>query len=118
MKIYFDGCSHTWGAGLETPELSRYSKIVSDHFGAEEYNIAQRGGSDKRVLRNLLETDLEPYDYVVVQLTCKNRTEFFDDDNKKWVQINLSSLRKKGMISSRLTEAKNLFWKNYWSKKF
>ena len=114
MKIYFDGCSHTWGAGLDTPELLRYSKIVSDHFGAEEHNIARRGGSDKRVLRNLLETDLEPYDYVIVQLTCKNRTEFFDDDSKKWIGINLEALRRQGMISSRLSEAKNLFWKNYW----
>ena len=58
MKFYFDGCSHTWGAELAEPEVSRYSRLVSDHFGAEEYNIARRGGSDKRVLRKLLETDL------------------------------------------------------------
>ena len=120
MKIYFDGCSHTWGAGLETPELSRYSKIVSDHFGAEEYNIAQRGGSDKRVLRNLLETDLEEYDCIIVQLTCMNRTEFFDDDNKEWVQINLEGFKKgyqlpsSRLSSGRLSETKNRFWNSYW----
>ena len=114
MKIYFDGCSHTWGAGLDTPELSRYSKIVSDHFGAEEHNIARRGGSDKRVLRNLLETDLEEYDCIIVQLTCRNRTEFFCDDNKKWIQINLETERRKGKTSSRLSESKNRFWNSYW----
>ena len=114
MKFYFDGCSHTWGAGLETPELSRYSKIVSDHFGAEEHNIARRGGSDKRVLRNLLETDLEEYDCIIVQLTCKNRTEFFCDDNKKWIQINLETQRRKGKTSSRLSGIKNSFWGYYW----
>ena len=114
MKFYFDGCSHTWGAGLKTPELSRYSKIVSDHFGAEEHNIARRGGSDKRVLRNLLETDLEEYDCIIVQLTCRNRTEFFCDDNKKWIQINLETQRRKGKTSSRLSDIKNRFWSYYW----
>lgn len=94
MKIYFDGCSHTWGAGLDTPELLRYSKIVSDHFGAEEYNIAQRGGSDKRVLRNLLETDLSQYDYVIVQLTCKNRTEFWKEEKQTWMQVRKPPDRK------------------------
>ena len=52
MKIYFDGCSHTWGSEL-TDLNSRYSKIICNHYGAEEYNIAERGGSDKRMVRNL-----------------------------------------------------------------
>ena len=94
MKIYFNGCSHTWGAELSNPEEQRYSKLVSDHFGAEEYNISQRGGSDKRVLRNLLETDLSQYDYVIVQLTCKNRTEFWKEQKQTWMQVRKPPDRK------------------------
>ena len=41
MKIYFDGCSWTWGAELKDPYQSRYSKIISDKLGAEEYNISK-----------------------------------------------------------------------------
>ena len=110
MKIYFDGCSNTWGAELETPELSRYSKIVSDHFGAEEHNIARRGGSDKRVLRNLLETDLSEFDYIIVQMTCKNRTEYWCDNKKRWMQINLDSIKRKG-VEKKLNGS--FFWIDY-----
>jgi len=119
MKIYFDGCSHTWGAELAKPEVYRYSRIVSDHFGAEEYNIARRGGSDKRVLRNLIETDLSEYDYVIVQLTRKSRTEFWCDRNKSWFQIKnpvrvLKDGRMKERTNTYLDEDKKFFWKNYW----
>ena len=105
MKIYFNGCSHTWGAELSNPEEQRYSKLVSDHFGAEEYNISQRGGSDKRVLRNLFEADLSEYDCIIVQLTCKTRTEFWCDKNKSWMSELLHDERANNV---------NFFWKNYW----
>ena len=104
MKIYFDGCSNTWGAELAEPEVSRYSRLVSDHFGAEEYNVSKRGSSDKRIMRNLLEADLEPYDYVIVQLTCKNRTEFWDNNKKRWMQINMDTVTRKG-VSKKLNES-------------
>ena len=110
MKIYFDGCSNTWGAGLETPELSRYSRLVSEHFGAEEHNIARRGGSDKRVLRNLLETDLSEFDYIIVQMTFKNRTEYWCDNKKRWMSINLDSIKRKG-VERKLNGS--FFWKDY-----
>ena len=119
MKIYFDGCSNTWGAELAEPKVYRYSRIVSDHFGAEEYNIARRGGSDKRVLRNLIETDLSEYDYVIVQLTRKSRTEFWCDKNNSWFQIKnpvrvLKDGRMKERTNTYLDEDKKFFWKNYW----
>ena len=54
MKIYFDGCSWTWGAELKDPYQSRYSKIISDKLGAEEYNISKCGASNNRITRQLL----------------------------------------------------------------
>tara|TARA_B100000131_G_C18107837_1_gene608538 strand:- start:1885 stop:2502 length:618 start_codon:yes stop_codon:yes gene_type:complete len=119
MKIYFDGCSHTWGAELAEPEVSRYSRLVSDHFGAEEYNISRRGGSDKRVFRNLLEADLTEYDFVILQLTCTARTEFWCDTSKRWMQIKnpvrvLKDGRVKVRMNTYLDEDKKFFWKNYW----
>ena len=72
------------------------------------------------MLRYFLVTDLDEYDCFVVQLTCMNRTEFFDDDNKKWVQINLEGFKKGYQLpSSRLSNAtlsvsKNHFWNSYW----
>ena len=87
MKIYFDGCSNTWGAELQDNLKSRYSRLVCDHFNAEEYNIALKGGSTKRVVRNLLKHDLSDYDMFVIQFTHKVRGEWYDEENKKWRKI-------------------------------
>ena len=121
MRFYFDGCSHTWGAELAEPEVSRYSKLVSDHFGAEEYNISRRGGSDKRVFRNLIETDLSKYDYVIVQLTCKTRTEFWSESLRRWISVKSPRrvFRKGGLALSSdfntlLDHDTKYFLKNYW----
>ena len=88
MKIYFDGCSWTWGAELKDPYQSRYSKIVSDKLGAEEYNISQRGASNARMVRQLLvdHKDISEFDLIVIQMTYPQRMEYYDKDKKKFVQ--------------------------------
>ena len=84
MKIYFDGCSNTVGSELKDPLNTRFSKLVCDHFNAEEYNIGQVSGSDRRMARNLLEHDLTQYDMFVIQLTQKARSEYWCERDKKW----------------------------------
>jgi len=86
MKIYFDGCSWTQGAELENPEEERFSKLVCNELAAEETNIAVSGGSNDRIVRNLLvEKNIEDYDLAVIQMTLPTRTEYHYD---KWVRVN------------------------------
>ena len=88
MKIYFDGCSYTRGDELDNPEEERFSKIICDELGAEETNLALSGGSNDRIIRNLLvENNIEEYDYAVIQMTFPTRTEYWDS---KWRRINPS----------------------------
>ena len=91
MKIYFDGCSWTRGAELQNPEEERYSKLLCNELGAEETNLAVSGGSNDRIVRNLLvENNIEDYDIAVIQMTFPVRTEFFNPKsstkhpNGKW----------------------------------
>ena len=124
-KIYFDGCSSTWGSELKNPNNSRFSKLVCDHFGADEYNIARRGCSDKRLVRNLLETDLSPYDCVIVQFTCKNRTECWSEKMNTWVtfrnqiQRSIFNFRPKQRepMSKEEKEFVLYYWKHFYSDK-
>ena len=91
MKIYFDGCSWTEGAELQNPEEERYSKLLCNELGAEEYNIAASGGSNDRIVRNLLvENNIEDYDMAVIQMTFPVRTEFYNNKWKRdrWIRIN------------------------------
>ena len=86
MKIYFDGCSWTKGEELVHPEQERFSKLICDELGAEEINLSIKGGSNDRIVRNLLvENNIEDYDLAVIQMTFPVRTEFF---NKHWVRVN------------------------------
>ena len=119
MKIYFDGCSWTEGAELENPEEERYSKLFCNELGAEETNIAKGGGSNNRIVRNLLvENNIEDYDLAVIQMTYPVRTEYFDKD---WVRVNPKHNYNKWLHGlngniSRLSDKfidHNSFWK-YW----
>ena len=84
MRFYFDGDSFTFGGGLDRvfnidPTKYRWSKIVSDYFGAEEINLSQCGCSNDRVLRQFFAEgrNFDEYDFIFIQLTCAFRSEFW-----------------------------------------
>lgn len=87
MKIYFDGCSFTWGSELENNREKRYSRLICDALDAEESNFATQGGSNDKIVRNLLiENNIEEYDLAVIQMTYPVRTEYWD--HGKWIKVN------------------------------
>tara|TARA_B100000131_G_scaffold245265_1_gene238032 strand:+ start:161 stop:847 length:687 start_codon:yes stop_codon:yes gene_type:complete len=87
MRIYFDGCAKTAGFNKINDTFDRYSKLLSDKLGAEEYNIAVRNGSNKRIIRNLLEHDLSKFDLFVIQMTKRRRFEVYNKKAEKWISI-------------------------------
>tara|TARA_B100000927_G_C16396605_1_gene441582 strand:- start:28 stop:654 length:627 start_codon:yes stop_codon:yes gene_type:complete len=109
MKIYFDGTSWTKGDCLENPLESRFSKIICDHYGAEEYNISKSGGCNRAIARNILEHNLDEYDIFIIQMVNHNRTEWYDEDQKKFRQV------KTSMPHSFSKELKN-YWNTYYEK--
>ena len=97
MKIYFDGCAKT-GGYTQLPDFGKkYSELLCEKLGAEEYNIAQRCGNNRRIVRNLLEHDLSKFDLFVIQMTKRRRFEFFDGD--KWISIGYDEGRLPNKIS-------------------
>ena len=96
MKIYFDGCSFTWGAELQPyHKEQRYSRLICNQLGAEETNCSSSGGSNDRIVRNLLvENNIEEYDLAVIQMTFPVRTEYWDElkgaiaERKGWIKVN------------------------------
>ena len=105
-KIYFDGCSYTFGQGLElycnpldkfeenrmshykfTNEdlefisKNRYSGIVSNHLNLLETNKSRNGKSNGLILFELKKENIEDYKYVIIQLTHFNR---YFTNNMEW----------------------------------
>ena len=96
MKFYFDGDSFTFGGGLDKifnadPTKYRWSKLVCDHFGAEEINISKSGASNERILRQFFAEDrnFEQYDCIFIQLTCSFRYEWWSNERNKWINSGL-----------------------------
>ncbi len=98
MKIYFDGCSWTEAGNLENKYEERFSRLVSQEFGAEEYNFALSGGSNDRIIRNLMvDKNIEEYDLAVIQMTYPARTEYYGGVPRHpkifmsgWIRVNPS----------------------------
>ena len=111
MKIYFDGCSYTEGDELNEPENTRYSKIVADKMNSIDYNFALSSGSNRRIVRNLIEKDLSQYDIFIIQLTKILRTEYYNGD--EWIKIK-NPVRSNGKLRSSLQHP--LFWKEYYTE--
>ena len=111
MKIYFDGCSNTVGSELKDPLNTRFSKLVCNHFNAEEYNIGKVSGSDRRMARNLLEHDLTQYDMFVIQLTQKARSEYWCERDKRW-KVLRHLLKEKDQTDHYKMQVANI-WKNF-----
>ena len=52
-KIWFFGCSLTYGSGLRAIDASldnRWTKLVADHFGMTEENRGSPGASNEMIL--------------------------------------------------------------------
>ena len=96
MKIYFDGDSWSRGTEIKPDErrLSyRFSALVSKELGAEEHNISRGGVSNNRIARQLLvDNDISQYDLAIIQMVYPFRSEYYNDDQKKWLTICPSSI--------------------------
>tara|TARA_B100001057_G_scaffold339504_1_gene340305 strand:+ start:255 stop:884 length:630 start_codon:yes stop_codon:yes gene_type:complete len=132
MKIYFDGCSMSAGGKWlgENYKDVRWSKLLCDKLGAEEYNISRCGGSNQRILRNLSTTYYkDEYDLAIIQLTFPSRTEYWDGE--KFKQINSHVVRKrdgsyhvhkkginglKRQVRNKDNGGSSLFWETYFNR--
>ena len=113
MKIYFDGCSWTYGTELNNKEQERFSKLICNHFSAEETNISCPGGSNQRIIRNLLTTiDIVQYDLAIIQLTYPLRTEFHDGIDWRTINVNPRRINIKKDLHSNVTHQD--FWEYYY----
>ena len=124
MKIYFDGDSMTSG-GYFLPgsdgrvklysqridpkwKTDRWSKILCDRLGAEEYNYAHGGGSNQRILRQLTTIhNIDDYDLAIIQMTYPERTEYHD--GTKFQQMS----PQKAMHSKKIGN-QNWIWNAYY----
>lgn len=89
-------------------QTDRWSKILCDKLGAEEYNFADGGGSNQRILRQLTTVyNIDDYDLAIIQLTMPERTEYHDGKIFQKMSPSMAEFSKKiGNL--------NWFWNMYY----
>jgi hypothetical protein len=76
IKICFNGCSFTWGAGYNDTdrELYVYDRVVSQYFNFDRTNVAVNASSNHNIFMRTAEAFLaNTYDVIVVQWSALNR---------------------------------------------
>ena len=71
MRFLFSGCSYTFGDELLNPINSRFSKLICDHFKAEEINLAKNAYANDNIVMSaveFLEKD-KNIDFVLIQIS-------------------------------------------------
>lgn len=81
-QAVFFGCSFTAGTGLSDP-TTHYSHVLSNYFSKEVYNLARGGGSNDLIFNRFVNTQWNPEQLVVVQLTMPQRLYYCTDDYQK-----------------------------------
>ena len=114
-KLYFDGSSDMNGAELDwsVKDKLRFSKLVCDHFGIEDYNISKGGCGNHRLVRQMLlnKNHISEFDVAIIQMSPMWRTEYHN--GKKWERV---MYQQKHFFNSpeKLRQKLDVdFWRNY-----
>ena len=128
MKFYFDGCSFSEGAAMgENFQEYRWSKLVSDHYGAEEFNLSSGGAAndtilrhffmgekfrEHRVMKNPIQFDLNDFDLFFIQSTSPRRGEYWNRTTMKWERYKFRGVKKEAEKRKKNPELQR--WIQYW----
>ena len=81
MRVYFNGCSLTYGDELSTPKISAWPTLMSKRLDLEFTNDAVNGGTNQRIMYKTIQ-EINNYDCFVIAWTTYTRfTEYNPVDN-------------------------------------
>ena len=87
MKLYFNGCSFTYGNELTNPQQSAWPTLVASQLNCDFLNDAVSGGANDRIIYKTIQ-NINNYDYFFIAWTRYTRfTEYNPVDN---IEINFN----------------------------
>lgn len=88
MKLYFNGCSHTWGDDLQNPLTQSWPAVLSQRLGCDFVNDSQSGGTNDRIIYRTIK-NLDEFDKFYLAWTYTSRFTRYRSDNNHDVNFNL-----------------------------
>lgn len=87
MRLYFNGCSHTYGDDLADPSTQSWPAVIAKSLGCEFDNDSVSGGSNDRIRYRLLKM-ADHYDKIYLAWTYTTRFTRYRSDNNHEVNFN------------------------------
>ena len=87
MKLYFNGCSHTWGDDLVEPQASCWPTLIGQQTGYNYVNDSVSGGTNERILYQTIK-NIDFYDKFYIAWTYTTRFTRYRSENNFEVNFN------------------------------
>jgi len=87
MRLYFNGCSHTWGDDLAEPSTTAWPAVVSRNLNAEFLNDSSSGGTNDRIIYRTIK-NINQFDKFYIAWTHTTRFTRYRSDNNHDVNFN------------------------------
>lgn len=91
MKLYFNGCSHTWGDDLQNPLAQSWPAVLSHRLGYDFVNDSQSGGTNDRIMYRTIK-NLDKFDKFYIAWTYTSRFTRYRNDNNHEVNFNVQMI--------------------------
>jgi len=88
------GCSHTFGEGLDNPNKESWPVKLSKLLDKPLINKGIGGCSNRKIQHNVIQTDFNKDDIVIILWTYADRYHFFTDEKNEAPLINVWSKNK------------------------
>lgn len=112
MRLYFNGCSHTWGDDLEDPLSQSWPAIVSQRLGCDFLNDSVSGGSNDRIMYQTIK-HADQFDKFYIAWTYTTRFTRYRSDNNFEINFNPQIKHSFYQTDSSFVEYARLHYK-YW----
>ena len=87
MRLYFNGCSHTFGDDLVEPTLHSWPAVLSHKINCDFVNDSQSGGTNDRIMYRTIK-HIDQFDKFYIAWTYTTRFTRYRSDNNHDVNFN------------------------------
>jgi hypothetical protein len=87
MKLYFNGCSHTWGDNLSDPGTQAWPSLIAKNLNCEFTNDSVSGGTNDRIMYRTIK-NTHNFDKFYIAWTYTSRFTRYRADNNHDVNFN------------------------------
>ena len=87
MKLYFNGCSHTYGDDLDSPATESWPAVLAQRLNCEFVNDSVSGGTNDRIMYRTVK-NINDFDKFYIAWTYTHRFTRYRSDNNHEVNFN------------------------------